>query len=381
MDFEITQEQQELKDRVVRFARSKLNGDLLNEERNGQFSWEKWRLVAAFGIQGLCMPAEFGGSDYDLLTTVYAMESLGYGCHDNGLIFSINGQMWSTQVPILKFGTAEQKARYLPVLVNGDLVAAHAITEEGSGSDAFNIRTSATKRRDRYIISGSETFITNAPVAGLFILFASVDRAAGAEGISAFLLEKDAPGFSVSNSFDKMGLRTSPMGEIFLDGCEIPESQRLGDEGAGIAIFNCAMNYERPCLLAASIGTLQRQLETCIARGRSWERFGKPIGKFQSVSNRIVDKKVRLETARLLLYRTAWRMSRGERADTEAAMAKLYVSECAVQSSLDAIQIFGAAGYMSETGVERDLRDAVAGTIYSGTSDIQRLIIARHLGL
>jgi alkylation response protein AidB-like acyl-CoA dehydrogenase len=178
-----------------------------------------------------------------------------------------------------------------------------------------------------------------------------------------------------------MGLRTSPMGQIFLDDCAVPVEQRLGAEGAGMAIFNASLDHERACILGANIGSLQHQLEVCIARARTWERFGKPIGKFQSVSNRIADMTVRLETARLLLYKAAWMIASGRRASMESAMAKLYVSECMVQSSMDAIQIFGGYGYTTELGIERQLRDAVGGTIYSGTNDIQRVIIARYKGL
>jgi alkylation response protein AidB-like acyl-CoA dehydrogenase len=309
------------------------------------------------------------------------MEGLGYGCRDNGLIFSINAHIWSAEIPLLRFGTEEQKERYLPRLVSGEWIGVHAMTEEGSGSDAFNVQTVARRSGDRYVLNGSKVFITNGPVADVMIVFATVDPERGPAGLSAFIVEKGTPGFETSSGFHKMGLRTSPMGQVFLDACEVPVAQRLGAEGAGMAIFNASMDHERACILAANIGTLQHQLETCIERARGWMRFGKPIGKFQSVSNRIADMTVRLETARLLLYKAAWLLARGRRASMESAMAKLYVSECLVQSSFDAVQIFGGYGYTADLGIERDLRDAVGGTIYSGTNDIQRLIIARYKGL
>jgi hypothetical protein len=381
MDFSFTPEQEELRKSVVDFARKELNGDLLLEEREARFSREKWRAAARFGLHGLPVPDAYGGTGRDLLTTVAAMEGLGYGCRDNGLIFSINAHVWSAEVPILRFGSAAQKERFLPPLVNGDWVAVHAMTEEGSGSDAFNVATTATRRGGRYVLKGSKIFITNAPEADLLVVFATVDASLGPDGISAFLVRKGTPGLSVSRNLDKMGLRTSPMGEVFLDDCDVAAEDLLGEEGAGAAIFNSSMDYERACILAANVGTLERQLETCVERARTWRRFGQPIGKFQSISNKIADMKVRLETARLLLYRTAWLKDQGKRASMESAMAKLYISECLVKSSLDAIQIFGGYGYMTEYGIERDLRDAVGGTIYSGTSEIQRHIIARHLGL
>ncbi len=383
MDFDYTPEQTALKREVTTFARNELNADLLENDQTGTFSREKWKKAAHFGLHGLPMPEAYGGSDRDLLTTVCAMEGLGYGCRDNGLIFSINAHMWSAQIPILRFGTDAQKAKYLPPLVNGDWIGVHAITEESSGSDAFNIKTTAKKRDSdgRYVLNGSKVFITNGPVADVIIVFATVDASRGTEGVSAFLVDRNTPGLDQSHSFQKMGLRTSPMGQIFLDDCEVAEEQRLGPEGAGMAIFNSSMEHERACILAANIGTLQHQLEQCIQRARSWERFGKPIGKFQSVSNRIAEMAVRLETSRLLLYKAAWMIAQGRRASVESAMAKLHVSECLVQSSFDAVQIFGAYGYTADLGIERDLRDAVGGTIYSGTNDIQKLIIARYKGL
>jgi len=381
MDFSFTPEQEELKQKTIDFAKAELNDGLVEQERAGIFSREKWDKAAGYGILGLPMPEEYGGTGCDLVTTVCTMEGLGYGCADSGLIFSLNAHVWAAETPILRFGTPEQKERYLPRLVSGEWIGVHAITEEGSGSDAFNIATTANKQGDRYVLNGSKVFITNAPLADVMVVFATVDPELGRDGISAFLVDRDTPGLTMSRDFEKMGLRTAPLGQVFLEDCEVAESQRLGGEGAGAAIFNSSMDYERACILAANVGTLQRQLERCVERARDWHRFGQPIGKFQGVSSKIADMKVRLETARLLIYKTAWLKDQGQRASMESAMAKLYVSECMVQSSLEAIQIFGGYGYVAEYGIERDLRDAVGGTIYSGTSDIQRMIVARHLGL
>ncbi len=381
MNFELSPEQEELKQAVANFARKELNENLLEEERAGCFSREKWDALARFGIHGLSIPEEYGGSGRDLLSSVCAMEGLGYGCTDNGLIFSVNAHLWAVETPILRFGTPEQKQRYLPRLVSGEWIGAHGMTEEGSGSDAFNVQTTARRVGDRYVLNGSKTFITNAPIADVIIVFATVDPQAGAEGITAFIVEKDTPGLAAPSGMEKMGLRTSPMGQVFLDDCEIAESQRLADEGAGVAIFQSAMDHERACILAANVGGMQRQLEACIERARTWKRFNQPIGKFQSVANKVADMRVRIETAQLLIYKTAWLKGQGKRTPMESAMAKLYVSECMVQSGLEAIQLFGGYGYVSELGIERDLRDAVGGTLYSGTSEIQRMIIARHLGL
>jgi alkylation response protein AidB-like acyl-CoA dehydrogenase len=213
------------------------------------------------------------------------------------------------------------------------------------------------------------------------VVFATVDPSKGIGGVTGFLIDKGTPGFSVSNNFDKMGLRTSPRGEIVLQDCIEPVESRLGVEGAGTSIFNSSREWERSCILGSHIGAMERQLETSIRYARTRRQFGQPIGKFQSVANRVADMKVRLETARLILYKVAWLKKEGKSAVMEAALAKLYISECFVQSSLDAIRTHGGYGYMSEFGIERDLRDAVGGTLYSGTSDIQRVIISRLSGL
>ena len=381
MDFGLTEEQQRYRDEVVRFARDELNGGLLRRDGEAAFSREAWNRCARFGIQGLAVPTEYGGTAADPLTIMLTMEALGYGCRDNGLLFSLNAQMWSCQVPIVRSGTEEQKRRYLRGLCDGSLIGVQAMTEPGTGSDAFAMATRAELHGDRYVISGSKTFVTNAPIADLFVVFAATDPGEGIGAISAFLVDRETPGLTVGAPLHKMGLRTSPMGEVFLSDCEVPEESLLGARGTGVALFNSAMEWERSCILAAAVGTMQRQVERCVAYARERKQFGRPIGEFQAVSHRIVDMKVRLETARLLLYRLGWLKGRGRAAPMEAAMVKLHISECFVQSSLDAVQVHGGYGYMAEYELERDLRDAIGGRIYSGTSEIQRNIIAGHLGL
>jgi len=381
MDFSLSAEQRELKEAAADFARAKLNHDLAKYEASGEFPMEAWQACARFGIQGLPVPAELGGGGSDILSTVLVMEALGYGCHDNGLIFSLNAQMWSIELPLVKFGTPAQQQAYLPGLVSGDLIGVHAMTEPDSGSDAFSMRTRAERKGDDYLLNGTKLYITNAPVADVVLVFAAHPGRTSQTGISAFLVDKGTPGFTVSRGLDKMGLRTSPMGEVVLADCLVPAEKRLGAEGAGMAIFNSSMGWERSCILASAVGAMQRQLETCVEYARTRKQFGEAIGKFQSVSGKVADMYLRLEAARLLIYRAAWLAQQGKRAVTEAAAAKLFTSEAWVASSLDAIQIHGAYGYMKEAGIERDLRDAIAGTIYSGTSEIQRVILSRMLGL
>jgi alkylation response protein AidB-like acyl-CoA dehydrogenase len=373
-----TPEQLEFRKSVLEFARNEL--DTASPDARG-FSRELWKKCAAFGIQGLPVPDEFGGSGADAMTTMLAMEALGQGCRDNGLLFSLHAHMWAVLTPILRFGTAEQKAAWLPGLVDGTLVGAHGMTEPDSGSDSFSLRAKATRRGDEYVLSGSKTFVTNAPVADVFIVFATTDRAKGMWGVTGFILPKDTPGLSVSRPIHKMGLKTSPMGEVVMTECVVPATARLGREGQGSAIFNHSMGWERSCILASAVGGMERQLDASLEYAKSRKQFGKSIGSFQLVATKLVDMKIRLDTSRLLLYRTAWSHAQGTITPLEAAMAKLYISESAVASGLDAIQVHGGWGYTEEYGLERDLRDAIGGRLYSGTSEIQRLIIARGLGL
>ena len=381
LDFSLSAEQQELKEAAAAFARRELDQGLAQRDEAGEFSPEGWRACAKFGIQGLPVPAELGGAGADILTTVLVMEALGYGCHDNGLIFSLNAQMWSLELPLVKFGTPQQQQAYLPGLISGDLIGVHAMTEPDSGSDAFSMRTRVERRGDDYVLTGTKLYITNAPVADVVMVFAVHPDKSKLAGISAFLVEKGTPGFSVSRDMPKMGIRTSPMGEVVLEDCVVPAESRLGPEGAGMAIFNSSMTWERSCILASAVGVMQRQLEASVKYARMRKQFGQSIGKFQAVSGKMADMYLRLEAARLLIYQAAWLGQQGKPALAEAAAAKLFTSEAWVASSLDAIQIHGAYGYTKESGVERDLRDAVASTIYSGTSEIQRVILARMLGL
>ncbi|MGE0463952.1 MAG: acyl-CoA dehydrogenase family protein [Vicinamibacterales bacterium] len=381
MDFAWSEEQLAFKNAVVEFARQRLNGGMIERDREGAFSRELWEECAKFGIQGLPFPEEYGGGNADILTTMLTMEGLGYGCLDNGLIFGINAQMWSVQMPILTFGTEAQKRKYLPGMCSGALIGAHGMSEPDSGSDAFGLRARAERRDGGYVLNGTKTFVTNAPMCDVALVFATVDPAKKMFGVTGFLIDKGTPGFSVGRHIDKMGLRTSPMGEVVLEDCFVPEESRLGREGMGSRIFSDSMEWERACILGSHLGAMERLLERCIDHARERSQFGQPIGRFQAVANRIVDMKLRLDTARLLLYRVAWLKKTGQPAVMEAALAKLYLSECFVQSGLDAVRTMGGYGYATEYEVERDLRDAVGGTLYSGTSDIQRNIIARHLGL
>jgi alkylation response protein AidB-like acyl-CoA dehydrogenase len=379
VDFGWTEEQERYRESVARFAERELAGD--DREEGDGLSLDAWRRCAAFGIQGLPVPERYGGQGADPLTIVGALEALGHGCEDGGLLFSLGAHMWSCEMPVLLFGTEEQRRRYLPRLCDGSLIGVQAVTEPDSGSDAFSLSTTATPRAGGYVLEGAKSFVTNAPVAGLLVVFARLAGSRGMAGVTAFLVERDTPGLTVGPALRKMGLHGSPMAEVVLTGCEVPAEAVLGSPGAGVAVFSAAIDWERGMVLAPALGTMQRQVERCVRHARERRQFGQPIGRFQSVSSRIVDMTVRLETSRLLLYRLAWLRGRQRRTLHESALAKLYVSECLVQSSLDALQVHGGAGYLAGSGLEREVRDAIGSRIYSGTSEIQRTIVARALGL
>ncbi len=381
IDFAWNQEQIKFKKEVINFAQTELNQQLIDLDKQEQFNLTGWRKCGDFGLIGLPIPRQYGGKETDILTTIYALEGLGYGCKDNGLIFALNAHLWACEIPILTFGTELQKQKYLPLLSSGELIGGHAITESQAGSDVFNLQTTAELQGDKYLLNGNKIFVSNGTIADLYIIFATVDKNQGKKGITPFLVEKNFPGLQITRQLSKMGLRTAMTGELTLVNCEVPLENRLGLEGAGFATFTHTMEWERAFILASAIGTMERLLEQCIQYTRKREQFGQAIAKFQLVANKIVEMKMRLETSRNLLYKVAWLKNNKKSAIMEAAMTKLHISESWVQCCLDAMSIYGGYGYLTETEIERELRDALGSRIYSGTSEIQRLIIAQFLGL
>jgi alkylation response protein AidB-like acyl-CoA dehydrogenase len=383
MDFAWSEQELAYRQKVIAFAARELDGDVVARDRAGEFRRDLWQRCADFGIQSLAVPAEYSvsGTDTEFMTAMLAMEALGYACRDNGLTFALNAQMWTVQLPILQFGSAEQKQKYLGGLCDGSLIGAHAITEAETGSDTYKLQTVAEKQPGGYLLNGDKAMITFGPLADVVLVFATVDPSAGKWGVTAFLVEKNMPGLKPGPVREKMGLRTVPMGDLLFEDCFVPETNRLGPEGSGVSLSTSFLEWERCCILASQLGAMERQLEECVAFARKREQFGQAIGKFQAVAKRVVDMRLRLETSRLLLYKVAWLKQQGQPAMLEAALLKLHLSECFLQSSLDAIRIHGGRGYLTEYEIERDLRDAVGGTLYAGTSDIQRNIVAGLLGL
>ncbi len=377
----VTEEQASFHDAVLDFARTLPRDDVRTLDRDGGFSRERWRRCGEFGIQGLPAPEAYGGGGADVVTTILALEALGYGCTDNGLVFSINAHLWTSVVPLWTFGTEKQKQEWLPGLCSGELIGCHAITEPDAGSDPFSLAASAKRTDGGFILSGRKTFITNAPVADLVIIFARTSEGFGPYGITAFLVPAGTPGMEAAGEIDKMGLRTSPMSEVVLQDCVVPESAVLGRVGRGAEVFQRSMEWERACIMASQVGVMRRTMETSIAYARERRQFGQPIGKFESIADKIADMRVAVDAGHALVLQVGRLMDQGRDTTLESAIAKLFVSEANVRAHLDAVQIHGGYGYTRDFEVERALRDAIGGRIYSGTSEIQRRIIARRLGL
>ncbi len=382
MDFALSEEQKLLRDNMAKFAQRELNHDLHERDRDQRFERELWRKCAQIGVQGLPVPEEYGGSGFDALSCAIALEALGYGCRDGGLVFSLSAHLLACVVPIWKHGTEAQRRRYLPGLCDGTLVGAHAITEPGSGSDSFSMRTRAVRDGNGWRINGTKMFISNGPVADVCVVFAVTDPDKGFHGgTTGFIVEAGTPGFKATQKFEKMGLRTAPVGELVFEDTYLPDEAVLGAVGGGSVGFATAMDWERSLLVAGHVGAMQRLLEKAIEYARTRKQFGQAIGKYQGIAHKITDIKVQLEAARLLTYQSAWRLQNSRNASLDGSIAKLFVSEALVKAAMDTVQIHGGYGFMTEYDVERTLRDSIGATIYSGTSEMQRNIIARWLGL
>jgi alkylation response protein AidB-like acyl-CoA dehydrogenase len=377
MEFAWSPIQEELYGRALDFARTRLHP---REDARGPLD-PRWGICGEFGLMGLCAPEEYRGLGLDAVTTARVIEAFGRGCRDTGLLFSAAAHLFAAVMPIAEHGGAELKSSLLSRLCTGELVGANAITEPEAGSDVFALTTQATRVGDRYVLNGGKSYVTNGPIADAIVVYATMNPKHGYLGVTAFVVEKDTPGLVVGVPFDTLGLESSPICSIYLEGCSVPVENRLGAEGHGVAVFNESMQWERACLFAIYLGVMERQIEKTIDHVKQRRQFGKALGKHQAVAHRVADMKLRLEAARLLLYRACWLKDQKKDARLDISLAKLAVSEAAIQSSLDAIHLHGGAGVMAGTGVAQALRDAIPATIFSGTSEMQRDLVARSLGL
>jgi alkylation response protein AidB-like acyl-CoA dehydrogenase len=349
--------------------------ELLQEEgQHGSPFRRAFRRLGEAGIFGLPLPEEQGGGGFGAVATVDAMEGLALGCSDLGFLFAASAHLWGSVMPLASHAAPNVVERFLPGLIDGSLISSHGVTEPEAGSDVAALTTRIEEHGDELRVRGTKTYITAAPIADLFIVYGR--DSAGLRGV---IIPGDTPGIEVRCQH-KLGLDGAPMGEVRFD-CRLPTDLALGPAGAGMAMFHTALEWERIGIVAPLLGAMDRQLERSIRRARRRRQFGQPIGRFQSVSNRIVDMKLRLDIGRMLVRRAAGLKEDGKRAPLEAAEAKLYVTEAFLASSMDAMRTHGAEAYLQDSEEARDLRDAAGGPFYSGTSDVQKNIIARFLGL
>jgi alkylation response protein AidB-like acyl-CoA dehydrogenase len=374
------EDQRALREAVLAMAEVLSKGHI-EADRDHEFPRDKWDRLAETGLFALPFPESFGGLGQDLPTTMYVLEGLGYACRDAGLSFSASTHLVSAGIPVLRFGSQWQREHYLPRICDGSLIGGHAITEPDGGSDIMSMRTTATAAGDDFVLTGGKTFVSNGPVAGVFVVYARTGRRGSPAALTAFLVEAGTPGLVVGRPLDKMGLRTSPMSELFLEDCLVPGSHVVGAVGSGFLVLDHVMKWEILCSFAITVGEMRHRYERCVEQAGTRVQFGRPIGDNQAVSHRLVDMLIGLESSRRWLFDTAEKFAARRNISIDLAIAKLVTSENNVASALTAIQLFGGNGYMSEYGIEKELRNAVAGTIYSGTSEIQRQRIAALIGL
>lgn len=367
MDFQLTREQKEYRREIIEFAKQNLN----DKDSAETFSYEMWKKVSEFGLFGIMIDEEYGGLGENYLTAAVMLEALGYACINNGFVFAINNHIWVSQNMIYQYGTKQLKDKYIPRMINGDKIGAIAITEAEAGSDAFAMKTKAEEDGDDYILTGSKMFISNGPIADVFIVFA-VTQTVSVKAVTAFVVEKEFEGVKIGPDIEKMGLNACPTCEVVLDHVRVPKENILGRKNGGNIIMARALETERCYEFAPHVGCMQRVMEQCIAQATGRKQFGKSISNYQAVSHKIADMQVAIELSKLMLYKIAWMKDQKRSVYTETSIFKLYVSENYIKICRDAMQIFGAYGYTKEYEIERELRDALACSIYSGTNEMQR---------
>ncbi len=378
MDFAPQPDQMQRNAHLERFAQDFAR---TTHQRAPDFDRTLWDRLAAMGLAGLPLPNEFGGSDLSALDTVQSFETVARHIPDLGLLFSLCAHLFACVVPLWRGGSADQKARWLEPLATGRLIAANAISEEGSGSDVFAMATRAERHGEDYILNGTKRFITNAPVADVLVAYARTDPAPSFFGISCFVIPTDTPGVTITPEETKSGLSSSPWGSVHFDDCRIGGDMRIGPEGAGASLFHDSMVWERSCLFSIYLGAMDRIYALCLDHARNRSQFGRAIGANQAISDRLVDMRLRVETARLLLYKAVWLHDQGKPCEQTVALGKIWISESAVQIGKDAMQIFGGEAMTASHPVNRFLNDAMPSRIFSGSSEIQREIVAQGMKL
>ena len=378
MDFGLTEEQLMFKEQVLKFARREIVPRVQEHDLQGKFDRQSWKRLGEFGILGLHFPEELGGSGADVMTSVLAAEALGEAGVDGGLTLSYGAHTYLCADTIFSHGTDEQRRKYIPRLAAGDWIGCMGLTEPGAGSDVASLRTRAQRDGSHWILNGTKMFITNGAIADVAVIYAKTDPSAGHSGISAFVVEKGTPGFSVSRSLNKMGVRTSPTSELVFEDCIIPAENLIGAEGSGFLMAMQTVEWDRSALLAPFVGAVSFLIQRCSRYAQEREQFGRPIAYFQAVRHKLADMKIFLEAARSLVYRIAWCKDQGRPLNhLEAAVAKLFVGDWSLGPTNDAMVLHGGYGYCHEYDVERVFRDGRLAPIGGGTSDVQKVLISR----
>ena len=373
----LNEDEQALIEAIKEIARERVAPRAAEIDHTGEFPWDMSELLAQQDIYAMPFPVEYGGIGSSKLAVVMAIEELSRYCATTGLLLAV--QQLGT-FPIALAGTDEQKRRYFPRLASGEWLAAFGLTEAGSGSDAAAMRTFAVRKGDKYILNGSKRFITNGGLAQVNSVFAITDPQTGTRGISAFIVEKGYPGFSVGRIEDKMGIKGSQTAELIFEDCEVPAENLLGREGDGFKIAMMTLDRTRPGIGAQAVGIAQGALDLAVSYAKQRIQFGKAIADNQGIQFMLADMATKVEASRLLVYNAAEMIDRGEKNFSQySAMAKMFASDSAMAVTNDAIQVLGGYGYMKEYPAERMMRDAKITQIYEGTNQIQRLVIARAL--
>jgi alkylation response protein AidB-like acyl-CoA dehydrogenase len=375
--FWLSEEEQQTRELVRALARERIAPLAAHVDETESYPAEQLDLLAAQGVMGLYIPETYGGAGLGAMAFCLAVEELAWACASTAVIFLVQ---YAAGYPIVAAGTEEQKRRYLPRLASGEITTALSISEPGAGSDAAAMTTTAVRKGDRYVLNGSKMWVTNGSHAGVITLFATVDRARGHKGVTAFLVEPTFPGFAVGKHERKLGIRGSPTVALHLSDCEVPVENRLGAEGQGFRVALGALDRSRPAVGAQAVGIAQAALDAATAYAKQRTQFGQPIAAFQAVQFMLADMAMQVHAARLLVHHAAALVDRGVPATSfESSMAKCFASDAAMKVATDAVQVFGGYGYTREYPVERFMRDAKITQIYEGTNQIQRTVIAREL--
>jgi len=377
MKLELNDQQKMIQKMVQEFAEKEVGPIAAELDEKGEFPTKTLEKMAKLGLLGIFIPNEYGGAGLDTISYATVIEEISRKCASTGVITSVHNSLVS--YPIIKYGTEEQKKKYLPILAKGEKIGAFAATEPNAGSDLGAMQTTAKLKGNKYIINGDKTFITSGPKAGIIIVFAVTDKSAGTKGISTFIVENTMKGFKVGSIFDKMGINANLVSELIFEDMEVPKENLLGKEGDGLKIALSTLDAGRIGIAAQAVGIAQAALDESIEYSKQRQQFGKPIAKFQAIQWMIAEMATNIEAARYLLYNAAYAKDKGGRFSKEAAMAKLFASETAMDAAIKAVQIHGGYGYTKEYTVERLFRDAKITEIYEGTSEVQKMVIAGSL--